>query len=668
LSEQSQWMLMFSLGPVQPWIEQARKARDLWLGSLLLSTLMEAAMAGIQGEFVFPTVRTVGKTPDIPNKYVALFNSAREAEEAAGISTRHMKKYWEGICQDVLDHIVQKHGDQKTMEIWQRQTQFERLFEIYWAITPDPLSTYEEWLGRAEQMLGARKRLRNFQAQNEPGEKSAISGEREVLHWQQADGASMKQFWIDMAAGRPRDIDATGGERLDSIDVIKRFATIAEAIKQKRAFPSTSSIATAPFVEQLLTHVPAASLPETTQRWDSVLDRWNTATQVSSLRKPAEATEDIPFLAYLGEQAAFSARKWLLRLDGDLYFPAIFAPRRMEKDYEITDQRVVERGKEALRRLRNTVSEMDIARPTPYYGVIQMDGDHMGKLLGTANGKEKHKQISQALSTFAHTVALPLVEDAYPARLIYAGGDDVLAFAPLARERREADQPATILELVEMLQTRYTNIVSAVLPPSHKGTERRRATASTGIAIAHHYTSLSYVLRSARAAEQAAKRRYGRNALVVTLLRRSGEQTQVGCHWHYPQVTDPDGQPIRLFMCFYTLFKKDILSPKCVHLLLAEAPALVGLPDEAQVSEVKRILLRQLDLCGQSDEEKAKLKKDMGEQAGRLVALARAMDQGTDRHHLALDLHVPRRRYGLVEVSGWLLVMTFLARKDQDWE
>jgi hypothetical protein len=175
-------------------------------------------------------------------------------------------------------------------------------------------------------------------------------------------------------------------------------------------------------------------------------------------------------------------------------------------------------------------------------------------------------------------------------------------------------------------------------------------------------------LRSARAAEQAAKKLYGRNALVVTLLRRSGEQTQVGCHWHYPQVTDPGGQPIRLFMHFYTLFKQDILSPKCVHLLLAEASALVGLPDEAQASEIRRILLRQLDLSGRSEEEKTGLKQDMGELARRLVALATAMDEGAERQHLALDLHVSRRRYGLVEVSGWLLVMTFLARKDQDQE
>jgi hypothetical protein len=32
----------------------------------------------------------------------------------------------------------------------------------------------------------------------------------------------------------------------------------------------------------------------------------------------------------------------------------------------------------------------------------------------------------------------------------------------------------------------------------------------------------------------------------------------------------------------------------------------------------------------------------------------------------SVELHASGRRYGLVEVLGWLLVMVFLARKEQD--
>ena len=75
-------------------------------------------------------------------------------------------------------------------------------------------------------------------------------------------------------------------------------------------------------------------------------------------------------------------------------------------------------------------------------------------------------------------------------------------------------------------------------------------TASAGIAIAHHYTSLSYVRRISKEAERLAKEHYGRNALVVTVLRRSGEQTRVGCKWLYPGLTNEAQQPMRLFAKF----------------------------------------------------------------------------------------------------------------------
>jgi CRISPR-associated protein Cmr2 len=73
----TQSMLIFSLGPVQSLIMQAHKTRDLWLGSYLLSKLMEAGMNGIDDNaFVFPSKRKIEKDiPDLPNKYIAIFDS-----------------------------------------------------------------------------------------------------------------------------------------------------------------------------------------------------------------------------------------------------------------------------------------------------------------------------------------------------------------------------------------------------------------------------------------------------------------------------------------------------------------------------------------------------------------------------------------------------------------
>src|SRR6202011_4205267 len=141
----------------------------------------------------------------------------------------------------------------------------------------------------------------------------------------------------------------------------------------------------------------------------------------------------------------YGERRWLLRRDGDLYFPETFVPRRLEEDYRVTNksdaENLARNGKEALRVLLKATDTLNVTRPTPYYAVVQMDGDNMGILLSGVQDDIEHNSISQALSSFSRETALELVEKQYPARLVFAGGDDVLAFAPLARETAEADQP-----------------------------------------------------------------------------------------------------------------------------------------------------------------------------------------------------------------------------------
>ncbi len=670
MKQQYTHMLMFSLGPVQPFIMQARKTRDLWIGSLLLSKLMEAAMLNSKGHFVFPAQRSVGRIPDIPNKYVALFDSLVEAQEAAKQSRDKIKELWDDIWQTVWMKVINKHGDDITWDIWQRQTDFYHLFEIYWAISErEPGMEYGSWLDRTESLLAARKGLRNFLPQNEPGEKSSISGEREILHMIRTDSEGLKLFWRDVAQQfSPRDIDREGDERLDAIDVVKRFAMQAQAIEELGPFPSTSSIATASFIERLLECDPQLE----------ALKEWERATDKKLASKPREAIWDIPYLA----QKAGQGWQWLLQRDGDLYFRSVFAEKRLRKDYGIASpEKAIKEGKEALAGLLKATDDLKITRPTPYYAVIQMDGDNMGMILGASKSEEDHEKISGALSNFARDTAPRLVEQRYPARLVYAGGDDVLAFAPLARDAtdKNQDQPLSILKLVNELRSAYQMQVRDALPKTPEDEERaHNVTASIGIAVAHHYTSLSYVLRSVREAEGAAKRSYGRDALVITILRRSGEQTRVGCHWRYASLEE-DGQPIELFSRFLTLFKDDTLSPKCVYILLEEAPALVGLDQEAQESEIRRVLLRQLGLERKSDAEKKSLKDEMAALARRLVRLAQAMNDGSEddggtsegneqEKKLALELHATGRRHGLVEALGWLLAMAFLARKDQEQE
>lgn len=666
----TQYMLMFSLGPVQSFIAQARKTRDLWLGSFLLSTLMEAGMKGIpESALIFPDKPFIkNNIPDLPNKYVAVFDTLDAAQQCAVQTEKTIKDVWRSICRDIWKAIIVnghvKESDRDFVQvIWDRQTNPDTFFEIYWAITARNQSTYAEWLKHTQQALDARKRLRNFASQSgEHGEKSTISGEREALHGRGLSRPDVKKFWQDLTRQpyfSARDISKDGDERLDAIDTIKRFAYRSQVLQEKNldaSFPSTSSIATATFAEGLLRLQKERTVGGITQRWLAITDHNEMAVA---------SPKAIPFLYRL----ASKEDQDILKRDGDCYLPETFTPYRLEKDYDMSQtyksRDLANEGQNVLRNLFAATKENDISRPASYYAMIQMDGDKMGILLGGVETPEEHKSISGSLSTFSRELAPELVEVSYPGRLIYAGGDDVFALAPLARDQVNVQpgETSTVIELVNKLQQQYHNTVADKVPGEKR---KKKVTASTGIAIAHHFTALSYVRRVAKEAEETAKKRYGRNALVVTILRRSGEQTRVGCRWRYDKLNDEE-QPIELFTAFYNLFNEDSLSPKCIHTLLEEAPTLVKLDKDAQQSEIKRVLKRQ-----RNDKEKLSDEK-VETYAARIVKLAQVMDSvhvprddQNNPKRPAVELHADTLRYGLVEILGWLLVMEFLTRRKED--
>src|SRR5258707_145236 len=130
-----QYMLLFSLGPVQSFIAQARKTRDLWLGSFLLSTLMEAGMEGLKGEFIYPTKQRIkGIIPDLPNKYIVIFNDLKDAQSAVNDSIEQIYKRWNTIRHGVWNEIVDPFATSETDAIWKRQSNPEAFFEIFWVI------------------------------------------------------------------------------------------------------------------------------------------------------------------------------------------------------------------------------------------------------------------------------------------------------------------------------------------------------------------------------------------------------------------------------------------------------------------------------------------------------------------------------------------------------
>jgi CRISPR-associated protein Cmr2 len=224
-------------------------------------------------------------------------------------------------------------------------------------------------------------------------------------------------------------------------------------------------------------------------------------------------------------------------------------------------------------------------KPEAYYAFIMMDGDKMGAWLsGTeadynlpyaatwhpqirnkAKGRfpqldaylkaeravspARHMAISAALNSFALRLARHVVEDMCKGKLIYAGGDDVLAMVSvddllrclfLLRLAYSGVWPEQSADLDKLLGTLGQKKMAtfrrghALLDGQLIRLMGQKATASAGAIVAHHQASLSRVLRELRASEKRAKNEGGRDAFSINLLKRSGGAVHLTLPWLVP--------------------------------------------------------------------------------------------------------------------------------------
>jgi hypothetical protein len=226
-----------------------------------------------------------------------------------------------------------------------------------------------------------------------------------------------------------------------------------------------------------------------------------------------------------------STSDWLSRVDWQVFREEFWTEQvnlaRIERDAEW--ERNAQQGLDAVRQF---LREEKCGAPGRYYAVLAGDGDSMGRWLsgerpdGTLSEltQDFHKRITRGIAAFSalNSQLSQIVEDIekkgpdqeYPfqGKIIYAGGEDVLAILP-------ADQA---IKCALALREAYQKAMP------HPGKDAR-FTYSVGIAIGHIKEPLQDMVEAARDAEDRAKNNLGRNALAVTLFKRSGETIEWGC-------------------------------------------------------------------------------------------------------------------------------------------
>jgi CRISPR-associated protein Cmr2 len=122
-------VLVFSLGPVQSFIAEARRAADLFVGSTILSELAKAAAQAIGTKnLVYPASVEDGDI-NVPNVLVA-YLPAEEAPSIAQRAEAALLDRWREIANSARQEFAKLELVNETFDaIWNRQ--LGNFWEIY---------------------------------------------------------------------------------------------------------------------------------------------------------------------------------------------------------------------------------------------------------------------------------------------------------------------------------------------------------------------------------------------------------------------------------------------------------------------------------------------------------------------------------------------------------
>lgn len=487
------YLFVLSIGPVQDFIAAARRTRDLWFGSHLLSELARTAARtlhadGVQlAQLIFPApenVNGLAENSGFPVANIVLVEILSENKHSplqlADRCKEAVQAHWLKFAKDAYSEAQERSRGSVTDAIWQEQAR--DVIETFAAWVPlAPLASadaYSSARKRLMSLLAARKATRDFQAA-----KGHWSVPKSSL-----DGARESVLALNLSPSQRCRLGLTEGEQLDVVGLTKRLA------RGRQSYPSVARVAADPWLRD------AAS------KHSELLGRLCYAA------KPLVLT----LISGVPEPDGRNPNYNNFPFDGTILFSSRHA--RIVKDAGLSP----EQGDTQLRQLKVALKELVdvLGQPLPYLAVLAADGDQMGKTLNAFQTADAHRKFSQKLAQFAQDAG-QIVKNYYGVA-IYTGGDDVLALLPVDNALKAAR------ELCE----KFIETVGKSAPPSE------HPTLSVGLAIGHFMEPLEDLRAYAIAAEQHAKRprqedtdSTDHNGIAIHVHPRSGADFSIRECW-----------------------------------------------------------------------------------------------------------------------------------------
>ncbi len=472
-------ILSFSIGPVQGFIAQARKTKDLFSGSNILSFIIDQIIEAIEdfkyGQVIFPNKNIKSK----PNIFIAIIDKGSQAENIAEEIENIAKQKFLEIAEETYSYIF---GDSAKPVGFKEQ--IKDFLDINWIAIDYDEDRYKEIYNELDMLMGAVKNTRKYnqirisdQEIGEAGKKCTICGERNSIFYRKAPKSlkPSKYRVID-------DYFISENESLCGVCFVKRYYR-----KEKvDSFPSTAEICLMNVLSKLNMDMRIISDTDLNQLGNFSVD---------VLFEENNNIEYIKENGMLKREISPAEEKSL-----------------MEK-LKAIEKNVIERAKNEGLKL------------SKYYGIISFDGDSMGKWLSgekidenKCNLLEFHKSLSGLLGEFSKKAQEIIVEPW--GRIVYAGGEDFLAFI----------NAEYLFDAMLSLRTLFDTVVNKPLKKYFKN-ENDNLTFSAGISISHYKITLSNSIKWAKDMEKKAKEIDGKNSFAIALLKRSGDGKVTKFRW-----------------------------------------------------------------------------------------------------------------------------------------
>ncbi len=516
----------FTLGPVQGFVSQARRTRDFWAGSFLLSYLSTMAMCAVESavesagsKIHFPDVKTdplmqrlrgEGGSPKIgtvPNRFVAKVPDGFDGEKVVEAVQAEWKRIADAVWELDLKNIAGR-------KLW--NSQIESFWDMSWALTEDASDST---------LLDRRKNWRThyLPEHRQEGDKCTVMGEWQELSGVEAPGAhGQKEFWGRVRKGK--GLDLREGERLCAIAYVKRrfvhvwnnksmpreqqHLALHSGWKLPTSVPSTSYMAAVHLLEKLIETKPDSS--KITGLCDAARKAHALGEKLTRIHCISTALEGSRLDGCIAD------------IDGRLLFDnelRQLEESKKEKGGEITRQQA-----KTIRDVRKALiasvqqQKPDFPKePSPFYAVLFMDGDSLGKHMSDPN---KQQAISAALGRFIRGRAdavkgVPDIVEKNNGFLVYAGGDDVLAILPLEDALKCA-----------------LDVRQAYMDAFAEQDEVKEYSISAAIEFAHMKLPLTAILKDAhQLLDGVAKEQTGRDAIACRVWKPGGEQLTWSMKW-----------------------------------------------------------------------------------------------------------------------------------------